>query len=111
MIMSQEKTFAAIAALEAIRAQARRSAIHMVKRRAHAFARRPFDLENLYPGLAAARPDVLIAVAEHLLATAAQDPQRWFGFGGEVQALNAKAALLFGRFLRRHAGKVAGRVD
>lgn len=100
--MSREKNSAALAALEAIRTQARRSAIHMVKRRARDFARRPYELENLYPGLAAARPDVLIAVAEYLLAAAAQDPQRWFGFGGEVKALNAKAALLLGRLRRRH---------
>jgi hypothetical protein len=85
-----------------VRRQARRSAVHMLKCRARDFARRPFELENLYPGLAAASPDAMIAIAEHLLAAAARDPQRWFGFGGEVQAVNAKAALLLGRSLRRH---------
>ncbi len=103
--MSQHRIFSKAAALEAIRAQARRSAVHMVKCRARDFARRPFDLENLYPGLAVARPNSLIAIAEHLLATAARDPQRWFGFGGEVKALNAKAALLLGRFLRRREAR------
>jgi hypothetical protein len=45
----------------------------------------------------------MIAVAEHLLSRARHDPQRWFGFGGEVTALNAKAALILGRVLRRNA--------
>ncbi|MGP0057859.1 MAG: hypothetical protein ACLPID_01020 [Beijerinckiaceae bacterium] len=103
--MSQSRIFSKAAALEAIRAQARRSAVHMVKCRARDFARRPFDLESLHPGLAVAQPNVLIAIAEHLLAIAAQDPQRWFGFGGEVKPLNAKAALLLGRLLRRHEAR------
>jgi len=47
----------------------------------------------------------LIAIAEHLLLAAAEDPQRWFGFGGEVKALNAKAALLLGRLRRRHEAR------
>jgi len=99
--MTQPRASADTAALEAIRRQARRTAIHMLKCRARDFARRPFELENLHPSLAAASPNAMIAVAEHLLAAAARDPQRWFGFGGEVKALNAKAALLFGRALRR----------
>jgi hypothetical protein len=82
-------------------AQARRTAAHMVKCRARDYARRPMTLEILYPGLAAARPDTLIAVAEHLLDIERKNPRRWFGFGGEVKALNAKAALLLGRALRR----------
>jgi hypothetical protein len=73
----------------------------MVKCRARDYAQRPMALEILYPGLAAARPATLIAVAEHLLEIERKNPRRWFGFGGEVKALNAKAALLLGRTLRR----------
>jgi hypothetical protein len=87
-------------AAEAIAAQARRIAAHLVKCRARDYARRPMRLETLYPGLAAARPEALIAVAEHLLEIERLNPRRWFGFGGEVKALNAKAALLLGRALR-----------
>ena len=86
---------------EALAAQARRTAVHMVKCRARDYARRPMALETIYPGLAAARPATLIAVAEHLLEIERKNPRRWFGFGGEVKALNAKAALLLGRALRR----------
>jgi hypothetical protein len=100
--MSQKKACSEAAALDAIRAQARRSAVHMLKRRARDYARRPFELENLYPGLAAASPDLTIAIAEHLLTREEQVPQRWFGFGGEVKQLNAKATLLLGRYRRRH---------
>ena len=89
---------------EILRAQARRSAAYMVKCRARDYARRPMQLEILYPGLAAADPPVLIAVAAHLMANERKNPRRWFGFGGEVSALNAKAALLLGRTLRRSAG-------
>jgi N6-adenosine-specific RNA methylase IME4 len=102
MAMSQKKAVFEAAVLESIRAQARRSAVHMLKRRARDYSRRPLELENLYPGLAAASADLTIAIAEHLLARQAQLPQRWFGFGGEVKQLNAKAALLLGRYRRRH---------
>jgi hypothetical protein len=88
-------------AAEAIAAQARRTATQMVKCRARDYARRPMALEVLHPGLAAAKPETLIAVAEHLLEAERKNPRRWFGFGGEVKALNAKAALLLGRAMRR----------
>ncbi|WP_219322894.1 hypothetical protein [Methylovirgula sp. HY1] len=58
-------------------------------------------LESLYPGLASAPPATLIAIAEHLLETERRAPRRWFGFGGEITAINAKAALLYGRARRR----------
>ncbi len=41
-------------AIEALRAQARRSAAHQLKQRARNFAKRPIALEALFPGLAAA---------------------------------------------------------
>lgn len=88
---------------DAVRAQARRTAAYMVKNRARDYARRPMQLEILYPGLAVAEAKTLIAVATHLLSIARTNPQRWFGFGGEISALNAKAALLLGRTLRRRA--------
>jgi hypothetical protein len=99
--MPQVPLRAEAATLEALRAKARRSAAHLVKTRARAFAKRPMALEVLYPGLAAAKPETLIAIAEHLLERQRSNPQRWFGFGGEVTALNAKAVLLYGRALRR----------
>ncbi len=87
---------------EALHAQARRTAAYMLKRRARDYARQPMQLEILYPGLAVATPDVLIAVAAHLLKNERKNPRRWFGFGGEIGALNAKAAMLLGRTLRLH---------
>jgi hypothetical protein len=99
--MPQPSPSAETETLEALRAQARRSAAHQLKIRARAYAKRPMALEALYPGLAAAQPKTLIAIAEHLLESERQAPSRWFGFGGEVKALNAKAALLYGRALRR----------
>ncbi len=52
---------------ESLHAQARRTAAYMLKRRARDYARRPMQLEILFPGLAAAAPDILIAVAAYLL--------------------------------------------
>ena len=59
-------------------------------------------LEPLYPGLACASDATLIAVAKHLVERESRSPRRWFGFGGEVSLVNAKAALLLGRARRRH---------
>ncbi len=84
-------------------AAARRSVIHMVKCRARHYGRRPQALEALFPGLACAPPDTLVAVARHLVEREAGSPRRWFGFGGEVSLLNARAALLLGRTMRRSA--------
>ncbi len=64
-------------------------------------------LENVFPGLSAAAPETKIAVAKHLVATERNAPRRWFGIGGEVPILNAKAVLLSGRALRRDEGRRA----
>lgn len=91
--------------------QAMRTGLDLVKYRARAYARHPMALDTLVPGLSHARPEVLISVAKQLLWTEQQAPQRWFGFGGEVFALNAQAALLLGRTLRRTTARwrLAGR--
>ena len=85
----------------ALAAQARRTARQMIKHRARAYATRPRDLEALAPGLSAAEPAALIAAGADLLRQEAGAPRRWFGFGAEVAALNARALLLLGRTRRR----------
>ena len=80
---------------------ARRAACHLVKTRARQYARRPMALEALVPGLSTAPPHTLVAIAEHLVERERHSPRRWFGFGGEVSLVNARAALLLGRALRR----------
>ena len=52
-------------------------------------------LENVFPGLSAAAPETIIAVAKHLIAAERNAPRRWFGFGGEVPILNAKGGFTF----------------
>ncbi len=86
------------AAFESI---ARAAVATLVKRRARALAQNPASLDSVLPGLSCALPDALIAVARKILDVERQSPQRWFGFGGEVRALNAKALLLLGRARRR----------
>ncbi|WP_026607438.1 hypothetical protein [Methylocapsa acidiphila] len=85
----------------ALQAQARRTAARMVKSRARAYLRRPIALDSLSPGLASAGPKATIAAAIHLLEKEKHRPRRWWGFGGETPTLNARAALLLGRALRR----------
>ena len=91
----------------ALRAQATRTAIDLIKDRARAYAKRPMTLENVFPGLSAAAPETIIAVAKHLIAAERNVARRWFGFGGEVPLLNAKAVLLSARAFRRDEGRRA----
>jgi hypothetical protein len=90
----------------ALRAQATRTAVDLMKDRARAYAKRPMTLENVFPGLSAAAPETIIGVAKHLIA-AERMPRRWFGLGGEVPVLNATAVLLSARALRRDEGRRA----
>src|SRR5271165_157516 len=75
-------------------AQATRTVAFLVKHRARAYVKHPMMLETISPGLAAAAPETVIAMAKQLIETERQAPRRWFGFGGEVPILNAKAVLL-----------------
>src|ERR1700730_11454030 len=91
----------------ALRANATRTAVDIIKVRARAYAKRPMTLESVSPGLSAAAPETKIAVAKHLIAAERNAPRRWFGFGGEVPILNAKAVLLCARALRRDEARRA----
>lgn len=98
---------ALIHAEAALHAQAIRTAIFLIKHRARAYAQRPMTLETVFPGLAAAAPETMVAVAKQLIVTESLTPRRWFGFGGEVPILNTKAVLLYARARRRAAKKRA----
>lgn len=87
----------------AFHALAIRAVIRMIKHRARGYAQHPMALETITPGLAAAAPDTLEAVARQLIERERVTPRRWFGFGGEVPLLNAKALLLLARVRRRAA--------
>jgi hypothetical protein len=91
----------------ALRTHARSLAAQLIKRRARAYFRRPTALETLTPGLSCAAPDQMIAIATHLLTQERAVQKRWFAFGGEAPALNARAALLLGRVFRRAARRLS----
>jgi hypothetical protein len=97
----QKHTSAQINAETALYVQARRSAAFLVKQPARAFAKCPLTLENVRPGLTAAAPETMLAVAAHLFEAERNTPRWWFGFGGEVPILNAKALMLLARAWRR----------
>lgn len=73
----------------------------LVKDRARAFARRPWTLDMVRQGLADASPEAMIVMARQLLDRERRNPSRWFGFGGEIPALNARAVLVLARARRR----------
>lgn len=83
------------------------AAAHLIKVRARHYARQPLALEALYPGLSHARPDKMVAIATHLIERESLTPRRWFAFGGEINLVNARAACLLGRALRRQAAAEA----
>jgi hypothetical protein len=89
---------------EAFDRGARTAVAALVKHRARALAHDPSRLDGIRPGLSGALPETMIAIARSLLDGERNAAQRWFGFGGEVRALNAKALLLLGRARRRATG-------
>jgi hypothetical protein len=85
------------------RSKANLTTLHAIKRRARRFTERPLDLDAIAPGLSGAGPETLIAVGADLLRLETYAARRWFGFGSEVAALNARALMLLGRTHRRFA--------
>lgn len=88
-------------AYASIQRQAKRTVGFFIKCRVREYRRRPMMLEVLSPHLSCANGVRLIAWGEHLLERERLMPQRWFGFGGEVRSINARAVILLGRFYRR----------
>ncbi|SFK67141.1 hypothetical protein [Methylocapsa palsarum] len=86
---------------KAFRPEANRAVAALTKLRARAYARRPESLDSVCMDLSRASPDDMIAVATRLLARERDGSRRWFGFGGEIQALNARAIILLGRVRRK----------
>jgi hypothetical protein len=93
-----EMTSALASTHAALAAEARASAFMMVKDRARAYRRTPRELDALFPGLRELHPGMQFLALRSLLPTA----QRWFGFGGEVPAINLRAAMVYARWLRRY---------
>jgi hypothetical protein len=91
--------------VKAFRSQANRNVAFLTKLRARAYAGSPDRLDSVSPALSEASPDYMIAVAAALLSQERIRSKRWFGFGAEVQALNARAIFLLGRARRKSAGR------
>lgn len=99
--MSDQILFADSDRANAFQSQANRAVAALTKQRARAYARSPEHLDMIRPALSRASPDDMITVAIHLLRREKDTPRRWFGFGAEVPALNARAIILLGRVRRR----------
>jgi hypothetical protein len=95
------------AAHAAIEAAARRTAAFMIKWRARHFMLIPADLDDISKGLSFLPPKAMLAELRYL--SEILPPHRWFGFGGEVPAINLHAANLYARLLRAKAAQLANR--
>jgi hypothetical protein len=58
----------------ALRAQATRTALDLIKERARAYAKRPMTLENVFPGLSAAAPATILCAVAHVPETHSRNP-------------------------------------
>lgn len=87
-------------ALARLEAQARCTAAYRVKRQARFYQQRPEMMELLSRGLSKVSAEGLIAAGKSLLIWESTFPRRNLGFGGYVPAINAKAAILLGRYRR-----------
>jgi hypothetical protein len=85
--------------LATIEARARAVAIDNVKRRARHYALYPSSLEAIEPGLSLLRPR---GIVNHLQSiTEVELPiERYFGFGGEIRAINRRGAMVYARWSR-----------
>jgi hypothetical protein len=81
----------------ALKARAARAALAIIKSRAQTFARIPALLDNIEPELSILTPRQMAARAAQLFRNELAMPR---GFGGEVPAMNLKAAAWYGRYLR-----------
>jgi len=85
--------------LATIEARARAVAIDNVKRRARHYALYPSSLESIAPGLSFLRPRGIV----NRLRIIVEDElpvERYFGFGGEIRAINRQGAMLYARYSR-----------
>jgi hypothetical protein len=82
-----------------IEAQARRSALAIIKRRARAYAVRPFELEALGSGISKLSPNDLVRCLNRLwgIARITGKPLR---YGPDIPLTNFRAAMLYARLLR-----------
>jgi hypothetical protein len=94
------------AASAALREQAQRTARREIKACAQAYALKPRDLEAIMPGLACLS---LQRTVEFLQMIHRPPDWRFFGFGGEVPALNIRGAMLYARHARAKARQIARR--
>jgi len=92
------------ATFDAIERDARRTVIVAIKTRARKYIIRPEQLANALGFIPVNYADVLVNAKLKLRALPST---RYFGFGGEVPAINLRAAILFARYARRfeHANR------
>jgi hypothetical protein len=95
------------AAHAAVKAEADATARAVIKIRARLYALHPSELDAVEIGLSSFTPRQLV----DRLRQIERDPtlRRWYGFGGEIPAINLRGAMLYARYLRAKAHQVARR--
>lgn len=93
-----------------LEAQAIRTARAVIKGRARAYALKPRDLDAIAQGLFNLSPRDLVVCLGRLIGIMRISKQpRWAGFGGEIQAINLRGAMIYARWSRRIANRIARR--
>lgn len=90
----------------AIAAQARKTARAMIKDSARGYALRPHELDTIIDALSTVHPIIAIGALKGLRVYQARYNM---SFGGEVQAINLRGAMLYARYSRAKANQVARR--
>ena len=93
------------AAHTALKAQARRTALAVIKDRARRYAVAQCSLDAIVEGLSMLNPRGMVTALKNIRLR----PTRFSGFGGEVPAINLRAAMLYARYLRAKAAQLAKR--
>jgi hypothetical protein len=104
--MTARPSLARDAAYAALRAQAQRSARREIKSRAQYYAKYPSMLDTIIAGVSGLSPRRIVESLELLFRPPAW---RFFGFGGEIPALNLHGAMLYARFARAKANQLSRR--
>jgi hypothetical protein len=89
-----------------LREQAKRSARREIKYLAHEYALHPRYLDAIRVGLSDLSPRQLVWAMQRICFP---PDWRFFGFGGELPALNLRGAMLYSRYARAKANQLARR--
>ena len=94
-------------ACAALEEQAKTTARTIINERARTYRDAPWKLESIAYGLVALRPADLVKSLRRILGIMCMSSRRYAGLGGDSSAINLSGALLYARYRRAKAHKIA----